>query len=56
MAVGLRGLGKTLLVSKEDFRKRSCRGAKDRPSSSLPGPSRGGPEEEEVVKAIFLGN
>lgn len=35
VAAGLRGLGKTRLVSKEDFQKRSCRDAKDRVSSSL---------------------
>lgn len=54
VAAELRGLGKILLVSKDDFRKRSCRDAKERVSSSLPGPSRGGPKEE-VVKANFLG-
>lgn len=55
VAAGLRGLHKTLLVSKEDLRKRSCRDAKDRVSSSLPSPSQDGPEEEEVVKAFSLG-
>lgn len=55
VALGLRGLDETLLVNKEDLRKRSCKDAKDRVSSSLPSPSQGSPEEEEVVKAFSLG-
>jgi len=54
VAAGLRGLSKTLLVSKEDFWKCSCRDAKDRVSSSPCGPTQGG-LKEEVVKAIFWG-